>query len=139
MLKRWNDLTGVEITQSPETEGSLIATKDSYAYLFEWNEYFSPKALYKLQNAGIITRVSTDKFVCDDGKLKKEFSYGTILISASGQNLAGDDLFNLLESVAKDCGITIYGVNTGLTPKGIDLGSNAFTVLQKPSVLMFVG
>ena len=139
VIKEMEGLAGSEISQPPAVEGSLIASKDSYAYLFEWNEYLAPKALYKLQNAGIITRVSTDKFVCDDGKLKKEFSYGTILVPASGQDIAGDDLFRLLESVAKDCGITIYGVNTGLTTKGIDLGSSGFSVLQKPSVIMFVG
>jgi hypothetical protein len=132
-------LIGNEITQTPEAEGRLIASKDSYAYLFEWNEYYSPKALYKLQNAGVIARVSTDKFICNIGKSKKEFSYGTILIPATGQKTAGEDLFKLLGSVAQDCGIIIYGVNTGLTPEGIDLGSNAFTILKKPSVMMFVG
>ncbi|MCE5345833.1 MAG: hypothetical protein LLG13_06020 [Bacteroidales bacterium] len=138
-IKDMEGLAGKEILQSPLPEGSLIASKDSYAYLFEWNEYFAPKALYKLQNEGIIARVSTNKFVCDEGKVNKEFSYGTILIPASGHNMTKDDLFNLMESVAKECGITIYGVSTGFTPEGIDLGSNAFTVLQKPSVIMFVG
>jgi hypothetical protein len=33
----------------------------------------------------------------------------------------------------------IYGVSTGLTPTGMDLGSNLFMNLQKPSVMMFTG
>ena len=137
--KEMEGLAGTEILQLPAAEGRLIAAKDSYAYLFEWNEYFSPKALYEIQNSGIIARVSTDKFVCDDGILKKEFSYGTILIPVSGQKITGVDLYRLMESVSKDCGITIYGTSTGLTPRGIDLGSNGFSALQKPSVIMFAG
>jgi hypothetical protein len=61
------------------------------------------------------------------------------MIPASGQKIAGEELYKLIESVAKDCNIAIYGTKTGLTPKGIDLGSNSFSVLQKPSVLMFAG
>jgi hypothetical protein len=132
-------LTGPEITETPVLKGRLLATRDAYAYLFEWNEYFTPKALYILQTHGVITRVATDKFTSFTGNDKKEFSYGTIMVSAYGQPLSRDEIFTLLESVAKECGITVYGVSTGLTPKGIDLGSNAFIVLKKPSVLMITG
>ncbi|HPT22346.1 MAG TPA: M14 family zinc carboxypeptidase [Bacteroidales bacterium] len=132
-------LEGEEILDPPASEGVLTASENSYAYLFEWNEYYAPKALYRLQNAGVVAKVATDKFVCTDGKTEREFSYGTIMIHASEQNMSSDDLFKLMGSVAKDCGITIYGVSTGATPKGIDLGSNAFITLKKPSVVMFTG
>jgi hypothetical protein len=138
-VKDMEGLTGEELVRPPLTEGKLITNGEPYAYLFEWSEYYAPKALYRLQNKGIIARVSTDKFVCDDGVLKKEFSYGTILIPVTGQKISGNELHKLLYSVATDCGITIYGTTTGLTPKGIDLGSNGFSVLQKPSVIMFTG
>lgn len=139
VAKEMDGITGPEVLQKPAVTGTLATTENPYAYLFEWNEYFAPKALYLLQNAGIVTRVSTNRFVVDDGTLKKEFTYGTIMIPANGQVLEGKKLADLMESVAKDCGITIYGTNTGLTPEGIDLGSNGFTILQKPSVLMIVG
>jgi hypothetical protein len=139
VVKELEGLSGEEIVYTPATQGTLSATKDAYAYIFEWNEYLSPKALYKLQSSGIIARVATEKFICDDGNLKKAFTYGAIMIPASGQKIAGEELYKLIESVAKDCNIAIYGTKTGLTPKGIDLGSNSFSVLQKPSVLMFAG
>jgi len=72
-IKELKVLTGNEISQAPATKGKLLASKDSYAYLFEWNEYLSPKALYQLQNAGITTRVSTNKFVCADVNANREF------------------------------------------------------------------
>jgi hypothetical protein len=137
--KEMEGLTGAEVINAPGLSGKVIGTKDSYAYLFEWNEYFTPKALYTLQNAGLIARVATDKFTSIIGADKKEFSFGTIMVPAYGQALSRDEIFKLMETVAKDCGLTIYGVATGLTPKGIDLGSGAFSVLQKPSVLMVTG
>lgn len=137
--KEMEGIGGAEILNAPPLSGKLIASKDAYAYLFEWNEYFTPKALYILQNSGLIARVATDKFVSAYGTDKKEFSYGTIMVPAYGQRLTRDEIYKLMEIVAKDCGITIYGVNTGLTPMGIDLGSNGFSILQKPSVLMITG
>jgi hypothetical protein len=137
--KETEGLIGQEITAVPEPIGRLTASENTYAYLFEWNEYLAPKALYKLQDAGIITRVATEKFYYDDGVLQKEFSYGTILVHVTGQKMRKEDLRTFLSSVAKECGIIIYGIKTGLTPSGIDLGSNALAVLQKPSVLMFAG
>ena len=130
---------GSVITQPPSEEGRLIASGESYAYLFEWNEYMAPAALYKLQDKGIICRVSRKKFRYNEGGLNKEFSYGTIMIPASGQILKDDELAELMASTARDCGIIIYGIRTGLTAEGPDLGSNEFAVLEKPSVMMFTG
>lgn len=137
--KEFAGLTGDEITQPPPLKGTFLANDDSYAWLFEWDEYLSPKALYQIQKAGIKTRVATRKFVCKDDQVNKEFSYGTILIPSTGQNLSGSELSELLKSVSRDCGINIYGVSTGLTPSGIDLGSNGFSVLERPSIIMFTG
>lgn len=139
VAREMTGLTGEEVFDAPAGEGKLLAAENSYAYLFEWKEYLAPKALYMLQNAGVKTRVATDKFTWDDGKLKKEFGYGTIMIHCAGQPMQGTDLYNLMERAAKECGITIFGISTGLTPSGIDIGSSKFSVLQKPSVLMFAG
>jgi hypothetical protein len=139
IAKEMTGLTGKEITSKPSLAGRLIASDGVYAYLFEWNEYFAPKALYRLLDAGIVTKVSTGKFTCDDGNIQKEFNYGTIMIPVTGQPVDDATLRRMMESVASECGLTVYGVNTGMTTHGIDLGSNGFTVLQKPSVMMIAG
>ena len=138
-LKDTEGLKGSQITNAPLAEGRLISPEHPYAYLFEWSEYYAPKALYKIQDKGIITRVSTRTFTSAGKDFKKSFSYGTIMVSVSGQSLKPEDLQTLMESTAKSCGITIYGVETGLTPEGIDLGSNRIMVLRKPSVAMVGG
>ena len=137
--KETEGLAGDEVNLPTTPSGGIIGTKNPYAYLFEWNEYLAPKALYELQDAGIKVKISTDKFTYNDGTLKNEFPYGTILVHSSGQSVNETDLYKKMESVAKNSGITVYSVSTGLTPTGIDLGSNFFLNLQKPSVMMFTG
>jgi len=139
LQKEVEGLSGSEVTEAPEIKGSLEADDSSYAYLFEWKDYFAPKALYLLQDKGIMTRVSTRAFVYDDGNIKRSFSPGTIVIPSSGQPVRGKDLKAVIESAVKDCGINVYGVKTGLTPEGPDLGSNNIVTLEKPSVAMIVG
>lgn len=138
-MKEMDGLIGTEITTAPVSHGRLIAEGNSYAYLFEWKEYLAPRALYMLQNAGIKARVATEKFTLSDSRLKKEFAVGTIMIPAAAQDVSASELRNLMEAAARSCGIDIYGISTGLTPEGIDLGSNKFSVLGRPSVLMFTG
>jgi len=138
LAKEMEGLTGQEVTD-PVREGKLVSPDNPYAFIFEWSEYFAPKALFALQDAGIITRVSAERFVFDNPDLKKEFSFGTIVVPVSGQPVSPDELQETMKKLAEDCGIVIYGVKTGLTPGGIDLGSNRIMPLDKPSVAMVVG
>jgi hypothetical protein len=137
--KEMEGMTGSEIISAPAPQGKLDSPENPYAYLFEWNEYYSPLALYFLQNKGLKTRVATENFVFDDGRFKKTFPAGTIMLPVSGQPLSGNELNILMQSIIKDFGITVYGVTTGMTKEGIDLGSNKILVLEKPSVAMIVG
>ncbi|NSW93728.1 MAG: zinc carboxypeptidase [Bacteroidales bacterium] len=131
--------TGAEVKEIPFNKGGVEGAGDAYAYLFEWTDYNAPKALYSLQKAGIIARVATRSFEVNDGPVKKRFGYGTVMIPAGGQPQKGKMLERCIDSVARECRIKVYAVSTGLTPQGIDLGSSAFRVLQKPSVLMIAG
>lgn len=137
--KEMEGLAGTEVTEPPVSEGKIEGPADPYAYLFEWNEYLAPKALYTLQNAGLKAKVATSRFTYDDGSFRHDFPYGTVLISVSGQPHSPVQIRSLMESVAKECRITVYAVKTGLTPRGIDLGSSSFVVVNKPSLLMIVG
>lgn len=120
-------------------EGKIIGENSSLGYVFRWNEFSCPEALYKLQSKGLITKVATDKFSFKIDGNDELFSYGTIFIPASGQNKSANQIANLVKNIAKETGIDFYGLDTGLSPAGIDLGSGSFAKLSKPEVLMFVG
>ncbi len=137
--KELEGLAGAELKDVPVAEGIVTGPADPYAYLFEWNDYMAPGALYALQNAGIVTRVATKEFSFNNNSINRKFSYGTILISAANQSCSKAELRSIIESVAKEFRITVYGVPTGFTEWGMDLGSGNFSVLNKPSVAMIVG
>ena len=124
---------GDEITDLTFTEGNVEANSN-YAYLFKWDDYYSPKALYNLQSKGIRAKVAMKPFSLEG----KSYDYGTIMIPVENQSISGAALFSLLKEVSKNSGVDIDAVSTGLT-KGIDLGSSNFETLSKANVAIIVG
>ena len=122
-----------------QTEGKIIGGQSKIGYLFQWNEYTTPKALYAIQNAGLTAKVATREFSFKINSEMKDFGYGTIFIPANDQPLTENQIYQLAENIAKENGIDFYGLTTGLSPKGIDLGSNYFVTINQPKILMFVG
>lgn len=130
-----NTLTnaGPEVTNLTNVTGT-VSNESNYAYLFEWNEYYTPKALNKILNKGIRAKVAKKPF----GIAGKQYDYGTIMIPVQNQALDAKALHTLLDQVATDSYIQIEAVSTGLT-SGIDLGSNDFAPLQQQTVALLVG
>ncbi|SDS58750.1 Zinc carboxypeptidase [Formosa sp. Hel1_31_208] len=111
-----------------------VTEKSQYAYLMEWHEYYTPKALNTILGSGLRAKVGMKQFSMNG----KTYDYGTILIPVQNQNKSIDELYSFLQNVASDSHISIDAVNTGLT-QGIDLGSNQFRALEQPKVAMIVG
>lgn len=135
-------LKDIQYTGPAKTEkipGRITGGKSSVAYLMKWNEYLAPAALYKLQKAGLSTKVANDKFSFEINGKTEDFTYGTILVAAGEQGLNETQTFNIISKIAEETGIDFYSVQTGLSPKGIDLGSNRFVKVNKPEILVFAG
>lgn len=114
-------------------KGSVISKSD-YAYVFSWDDYYTPKALFMLLKKGIKVKVATDKFSVNN----MNFSYGSILIPVSGQNKSSDEINEYIEQISKETGIDFYGLNSSRTD-GIDLGSNDFKNINIPKIGLIVG
>ena len=135
-----DDLLGKKIDGLPEfPTGELRGGESDYAYVFEWDEYYSPRALHRLLDAGVRVKVASKPFtgVTADGTQK--FDYGTILVPLGPQSVERDKIHKLVQEAADKDGLTVYSVGTGLTPSGIDLGSGSFEDLEKPSVAVLSG
>jgi hypothetical protein len=124
---------GPVITDFKPLSGSVSA-KSNYAYLFEWNEYYTPKALNAILEKGLRAKVATSPFTLEG----KKYDYGTIMIPIQNQKLDADALHSYLKGIADDSKIQITAVSTGLT-KGIDLGSNDFEPIKKQKIAILVG
>ncbi|WP_411031412.1 M14 family zinc carboxypeptidase [Spongiimicrobium sp. 3-5] len=124
---------GEEVTQFKELSGK-VDRQSNYAYLFEWHEYYTPKALNKIVNKGLRAKVAKEPFTLEG----KKYDYGTIMIPVQNQKLDPEKLYGFLNQVAHGSKIQITAVGTGLT-SGIDLGSNDFDPVEKQKVAILVG
>ncbi len=124
---------GDEVTSLNFPEGKLSA-KSNYAYLFEWDEYYTPKALYSILKTGLRAKVAMKPFSLNG----KNYDYGTIMIPAKNQDKSVDEIYELLQHIAQNSGVHIDAADTGLT-SGIDLGSSNFKAIKKPHIAVLVG
>lgn len=115
---------------SPETPN-----QSEYAYLFRWDDYYAPKALTIFQKANVRTKVSTATFTING----KQFKEGTILVPIQNQVKDKEAIYKLVLKAQQESNIQMYGVSSGLTPVGIDLGSPSFKTLRNPKIALIVG
>jgi hypothetical protein len=132
------DLQGNKFDGKMKSNGAVVGGKSNYAYVFEWDEYYAPKAVYKLLSNGVRAKVASQPFTSATSQGAMDFDYGTIMVPVGVQDDKAQT-HKLIQEVAKENGINVYAVSTGLTPKGMDLGSNNFENLIEPKVAMIGG
>ena len=120
--------------------GKLVGGHSDYAYLFNWNSYYAPRALHRLQKAGVTVKGLTTQIeaVAADGT-RAAFDYGAVLVPVGQQAGRAKEIAALIDTIVKEDAVTVYGFNTGLTPKGVDFGSASFVGLNKPTVALVTG
>lgn len=134
-----SSLMGAKLERSIAPAGQVAGGKSDYAYLFEWDDYYAPRALYELQTAGIAARTAMAPFEIAIADGTKKFGYGAISIPVKSQPVDAGKLYQLIQSAAQHNGITIYAVRTGNVSSGSDLGSSKMAPVAKPSVAMLTG
>ena len=104
----------------------------NYAYLIEWHEYLTPKALNMLLEKNIRVKVATQQFNVKGVK----YDYGTLMIPVLGND--AENLHKNMIKISDECKLTVNAVNTGLT-LGPDLGSNSFKTINKKNIAILIG
>ena len=129
---------GNKLTEAPASTFDFPSGK-AYAYLVDWSDYYAPKMLFDLQEAGIhvemINRPFTSK--TQDGEIK--FSAGTLMIPTGFQKSDPEVVKSTLEKLAKKNTQKVYATTSGMNLEGIDLGSNLVGAVTQPKVIMVVG
>ena len=115
----------------PKSVSPMIS---SYAYLMEWNDYYTPKVLHKMLQKGLLVKVGMKPFKLEN----KQYDYGTLLIPAQNQKLENKELYEFLKEIASESNVAIISVKTGVT-EGIDLGSSNFRKIRLPKIGLIVG
>ncbi len=128
-----------EVTEIEFREGELLGGIPRTGYLFTMDPYLAAKAIYELQDKGLVLKISTQEFSYSDGNEKIDFPYGTVFVPVQPQEIQGAELHRLMNRTARLNGLTIHSVNSSFTIDGPDLGSGGFSFLEKPEILMLTG
>lgn len=127
------EMAGTEINELMPIAGSVNG-QSNYAYLFEWNEYYTPKALHSILEKGLRAKVAKKPFTLEG----IAYDYGTIMVPVQNQELNATEIHSFLKEIANESKLKITAVGTGLTT-GIDLGSRDFDAVNKQKVAIIVG
>ncbi|WP_223271591.1 M14 family zinc carboxypeptidase [Colwellia hornerae] len=137
---------GLKLADNAWEKPTKIADNSSiepqaYAYAFEWHHFLAPKLLNDLLNKGIKAKVATKPFSSRlkiDGKMSnKYFARGSIIIPAGIQTQL--NWRDIVTQSSQEIDIPINSLSTGLTVKGIDIGSGSLQLLAPVKVLMLGG
>ncbi len=129
---------GLKTDSESAAASSIAIPAAAYAYAFEWNDYYSPALLQHLLEAGVMVKSAEAPFtaVLNDGS-SHDFAAGTMIVPTALKQ--PDDLLAQLEDGAALSGVPVYGIKSGLTPKGSDLGGRTLSRVDAPRILLVGG
>ncbi len=107
----------------------------AYAYLIEWSDVESAKALAGLQKNNINVRVSSKEFELNGEK----YDRGTLIVTQADNRSRVDDLAKAIGTALQNIDINVIPVSTGFVDKGPDLGSGRMNLLPLQKVLLVGG
>jgi len=131
-------MIGDQLDGPVDAAGRFAPDDESYAYVFEWDGYYAPRSLNRLLEAGYRPRVATRPFQAETPDGGRDFNYGSIIVPLGAQDDT-EGLIELLETAAREDGVDIWSVRSGLTPEGVDLGSPNVRPLEPIRPLLVVG
>ncbi|WP_417493040.1 M14 family zinc carboxypeptidase [Maricaulis sp.] len=134
-------LTG-NLPAGPEVHSAEISFSappvSSYGYVLRWSDYYAPRALYRVLDAGIRVRIATEPVSIMTSQGLVEFGPGAAFIPLVGQDVDLDDIHALVSSIAVENGVPVYAATSGSTPGDTpDLGDRSgFRAIERPEVLL---
>lgn len=135
-----SNLIGPELTLQMPVADAPDAR--AYAYAFEWSGYYAPRALNRVLDAGVLARVAPKAFIGQTTRGPHSFGRGSIVVSFDRQEIGREDIFEIMNTIAREDGIFVHAVTSGRSVTGTagpDLGSQSFRPLIAPEVLLVVG
>ena len=120
------------VKEPPAVSGSVIGGKATYAYLIPWERLTAPMIAWQLLERGFRLSYSLRPLNFPN----RTFRAGTLIAFVHSNP---DSVHQVMEALSREYGVEVFSTNTGLTDKGIDLGSNYVRPLLKPSVAIVTG
>ncbi|MDR0611713.1 MAG: hypothetical protein LBG58_16530 [Planctomycetaceae bacterium] len=123
-----------DLTQFPQ--GKIIGEDKSYAYIFNWDGYYAPRALYRLLDNDINVKSLTAPFTAADGKIFERHSLVVLTGRLYQPQKTAEEIRAVIKTIAERDGIDVYSLKSGFTEGQRNLGSGGLlsNVGPKPSI-----
>ena len=121
------------------TSGNIISSHNSVALIMPWDSFAAATALTRLLQQDITVKLAEKPFTLKVQETPHTFAAGSLIIPLTGQAHSSQDILKNIEQWVLPLGINLYGVDTGLSIQGIDLGSPNMTKLALPKPLLLIG
>lgn len=112
-----------------------------YAYVFRWSDYYAPRAVNRLLQAGVMARVAKEPIRVQTTRGVVEFERGAIIVQRDLQTVPLSDIHDIVTTIAAEDAIMVHAATSGHTlDAGADLGGrNSVSDLSAPKVLLVTG
>jgi len=116
-----------KIDSLPPLRGTIVGGEASFAYLIPWERNRSSALVWALLRKNTKLHVAGRSFEIDG----RYYAAGTVIAFTSANT---DSLPLLVKEYAHAHGVDVHATSTGLTSKGINLGSNHVRPFTKPEI-----
>ncbi|MFQ3586818.1 MAG: M14 family zinc carboxypeptidase [Fimbriimonadaceae bacterium] len=120
----------------PRQPAEPRVSRGRIGYLVRWEGVHSARALVELLRAGANVRSARLPGGIAVGDQTVEFGPGALFVR-NAEDAA--ETHRLVQRVARETGVPVFPVDTGLTPVGPDLGSANWVPLRLPRIALLVG
>ena len=107
----------------------------TYAYAVRWTGMGSARFLSRILQNGVKVRFAEQPFQSG----RNSFDRGTLLVTATGNNVLGTSLWRLVSEAAIGSGVELVRLYSGFVDRGADLGSSLVHLIHKPRVALLTG
>lgn len=120
------------ITEIPPLNKGITGGRARYAYLIPWERSGATKLVWQLLEREYRLSVAARTFEVNG----RVFGPGTIIVNL-GSNPGS--LHEDLQALSEAHGVEVFAAHSGLTEKGISLGSNHVRPVKKPAIVLVTG
>ena len=137
LVSRTWGLKLVSLPWQPSVEPTAEFREGAYAYIFDWHHFLAPKLLNQLLRKNIKVKVATKPFTTIVSGENRNFAKGSIVILAGLQS--NENWQKVLAQLSLKSQVEVMAVSSGLSSKGIDLGSGSLRAITPVNVLLLGG
>ncbi len=128
---------GPAVSESVEVRFETSPLDRAYVVAIPWTPYSAPRLAYRLLDRELSLRVATAPFQANCTTGRMSFGSGTLIATLPRDQRA--EQLATIQELAREAQVSVYAIESGLTPEGLDLGSPKVKPMTQPVPALVIG